>query len=162
MPTDCSVYRSVETGWSLLSCTVNNKLVCGGGKGKKCDCSGSGCSFDLPVGAVCHGDSTPRYNGELPNWKTCACATPGATLPCQEWPECQDGKVERSEYPPKPASGWDCGATTVWSATPGVQIEAESEGYGARLKFPGKGTFKVKACRKGSTSLCTEKTAKVK
>ena len=160
-PVDCKKFKPTTTGFSFLACTLNGKLVCGGGQGKKCDCNGAGCTFDLPVGAACDGDSTPRHDGDLPNWKTCNCMDHGDELPCNEWPVCVDGKVERSEYPPRPAYGWECAGTTKWSADAGVDVNPEGDGYGARLKFPKAGTFKVKVCR-ADGSHCTEKKARVK
>lgn len=160
-PMDCRKFKPTTTGFSFLACTVNGKLVCGGGQGKKCDCNGAGCTFDLPVGAACDGDSTPRHDGELPNWKTCTCMDHGDELPCNEWPVCVDGKVERSEYPPRPAYGWECAGTTKWTAEAGVSVDPEGDGYGARLKFPKAGTFNIQVCRSDGTQ-CTSKKARVK
>jgi len=160
-PTDCKKFKPTTTGWSLLACTLNGKLVCGGGQGKKCDCSGAGCTFTLPVGAACDGDSTPRHLGEPPNWKTCTCLDHGDELPCNEWPVCVDGKVERSEYPPKPAYGWECAGKTKWSADPAVSLDEEGDGYGARLKFPKAGTLPITVCRADGTH-CTQKKARIK
>lgn len=159
-PLDCSKFKPTETGWSILACTKAGKLVCGGGQGKKCDCSGAGCTFTLPVDSACDGDSTPRHNGELPNWKTCTCLDHGDELPCNEWPLCVDGKVERSEYPPRPAYGWECAGTTKWTVDPGVSMTPEGDGYGARLKFTKAGTFKIRVCR-ADGSKCTEKKARI-
>lgn len=101
-------------------------------------CGGSkpDCTNSRKVGDACDGDSTPRYNGEVACWKT--------------------GNVERCEYPP----GSKCGETTDWSASPGVLINPESDGYGARIKFVTAGTKNIKACRK-NTNLCTDKQVKV-
>jgi hypothetical protein len=158
---DCKKFKPTTTGFSFLACTVNNKLVCGGGQGKKCDCAGAGCTFELPVGAACNGDSTPRYDGEPPNWKTCTCLDHGDELPCNEWPVCVDGKVERSEYPPRPAYGWECAGTTKWQVSAGVEIKPEGDGYGARLKFPKAGTFTITVTR-ADGSHGTTKTVRVR
>jgi len=160
-PLDCKRFKPTTTGFSFLACTLNNKLVCGGGQGKKCDCNGAGCTFELPVGAACDGDSTPRHDGELPNFKTCTCLDHGDELPCNEWPLCVDGKVERSEYPPRPAYGWECAGTTKWSADAAVEVKSEGDGYGARLRFPKAGTFKIEVCREDG-SQCTQKKARIK
>jgi len=146
-PLDCGRFKPTTTGFSFLACTLNNKLICGGGQGKKCDCNGAGCTFELPIGAACDGDSTPRYDGELPNWKGCTCLDHGDELPCNEWPVCVDGKVERSEFPPRPAYGWECAGTTKWNADAAVEVKPEGDGYGARLKFPKAGTFNITVTR---------------
>lgn len=128
-PTDCSLYKPWPTGWSFLNC-VDSKgnHICGGSK--------PDCQLTRKVGDACDGDSTPRYNGIVPCWKT--------------------DKVERCEYPP----GSKCGDTTDWSASPGVSLNPDSDGYGARIKFLTSGTKNIKACRKG-TNLCTDKQVKV-
>lgn len=171
---DCAVdFKPVDTGWSLLGCNP----ACAGGN--KCDCPGDGCTFTLKQGSNCRGDSTPRYAGSAPNWKTCQTPSvlrckalpPGTCFgdPLELWPVCPEGVVERAEYPPGPNPktghpgywGWNCHATTDWLATSGVKLVPEDDGFGARVSFPTKGLHKIEACRKGRPDLCTIKTAKV-
>lgn len=136
-PNDCSQFTPYRQGWSILTASLNGKQICGKPTDKTCGCNGVGCTFTIPLGAVADADSTPRYFGEAPCWKS--------------------GKVEPCEYPPNSP----CGAKTDWSADPGISLTPESEGYGARIKFLRQGKFRIKACRKGSSSLCTEKFANV-
>ncbi len=136
-PEDCTQYNPYRQKWSLLTCTLNNKQTCGRPTDTVCGCNGENCKFTVKLGTVCNADSTPIYNGEVACWKT------GTIIPC--------------EYPP----GSKCGATTDWTADSGVSLAAEPGGYGAKIKFQSKGSFKIKACRKGSKTLCTEKTANV-
>ncbi len=138
---DCSKYVKYPTAWNPLTCTLNNKQICGTPTNKPCGCNGDNCAFDMPVGAACHADSTPRYlaTPSNPCWKT------GATS-------------GHCEYP----IGSTCGSKTDWTFAPGVDGRAEADGYGARIKFPKAGDFKIRAARKDNAALGTTKTARVK
>lgn len=127
---NCSLYKPTNTGLAIHVCTLKNRQICGKPLNVECN-------FKFPVDAVCSGDSTPRYNGELPCWKTC--------------------RVERCEYPPKSK----CGATTDWWAEDGVILIPESDGYGAKLKFPKAGRYAIRACRDGRPDLCTTKEVQI-
>jgi hypothetical protein len=161
-PADCSKFRATTTGWGLLTCTLNNKLYCGHNSGKKCGCDGPGCSFNIPLNAACSADSTPRYFGSLPNWKTCDCADPDDPIPCEEWPTCTGGEIGISEYPPPKYYGWDCAKPTAWSVPKGVEWRPDPPpGFGGAMKFKTRGKFQICAARDGAPALSTCKNATV-
>lgn len=150
----CDGFTAVETGWGFQSCTLKGKVICNHGECGKPPFLVRD-TYHLPVGASCAADSTPRYNGKRPCWKTC-----DAQHPLEHWPACPDGRVERCEYPPRPAPGWDCGATTEWEWSGPFTLRAEGDGYGARVNMNDKGRGYIEACRQGAR-LCTKKSVVV-
>lgn len=139
-PEDCSKYTPYAQAWNPLVCILRGKQVCGTPTDKACGCNGDECSFDVPQGAACHLDSTPRY------WAS-------TTTPC--W---KDGRTTgHCEYPPNSK----CGSATAWKFPSGVEARIADD-YGATVKFPNRGAFDITAGRKDKAGFETTKTARVR
>jgi hypothetical protein len=163
---DCKVeFTRHRTTFNLSHCTKGSD---------DCNAGNGTCTFSVRVGESCASDSTPTYQGELANWKTCDCD--GDERPCAEWPKCDGGIIGRSEYPPGPRApnprkgdpghpgyyGHQCSVTTVWTIPAGVK-HVEHDGFGGVMRFEQKGRFTICAAPKGfmSPTLRTCKIANV-